>query len=78
MPQQVPAHMLLCLSYVQMDLLSYGRWKDKLQDITSGSASPTDNMPRPKLHTLTQLSSHLCQLKIYIKLSPRMQKGLGS
>lgn len=78
MPQEVPAHMLPCLSCVQMDFLSYGRWKEELQDITSGSASPTHNMPQPKLQTLTQFSSHLCQHKIYIKLSPCMQKDLGS
>lgn len=75
-PQRVPAHVLLCLPYVQMDLLLHGIWKEELQDITSGSVSPTHNMPQLKLQTLTLLSSHPCQLKMYIKLLLSMQRGL--
>lgn len=77
-PPWVPAHVLPCLLWVQMDLLLHGQRKEELQNVTAGNVCPTHNMPQPKLQTLTRLISHPCQLNMYIKLLPCMRRGLGS
>lgn len=43
--QRVPARVLPCLPCVQMDLLLHVRWKEELQDITSGGVSPHTAFP---------------------------------
>lgn len=75
--QRASSHMFPCLLCVHMDLLLHVRWKEELQDITSGGVSLHTAFPAWRCR-LILLSSHSCQLKISIKLVSCVQTTLGS